>query len=1102
MSQPDINVTLAATLTELVRGLNEGVSTFQTNVNKLSSIAKSGSDDITQSFDRIGGRSLRDINQEITAVEQSYKSLAASGQLSARDQARAFSLTQARIAELRREGSLLGPALRQSRAALTGFVAAGAGLAAFLGNAANTAAQFSEAMNEVSTLLPDDADINSLAESVRGLSREFGQDNVTQARALYQVISAGATEGAEATRILEQANKLAIGGITDVKTAVDALQPALNAYGRGAESAAEFSDVLFQTVRDGRTTIPELAAALGQVTPLANNAGISFQELGAGVATLTKSGASTSQAVTQLRGIISAIIKPTAEARNEAERLGLSFNTAALQSQGLGGFLQELAEKTGGSQDSLAKLFGQVEGLGGVLTLTGAGADDLAASLASMANAAGATDEAFEKIKDSPAQQIREFRSAVQDLNTSFGEAVTSLTPLLVSLTDLVNRFNELPAETRTTAAEMTALAATLGTVLLGVRALTPVFKTLLTSIGLLGGAGAGVTTLGAAFEAAGGKAKFFGNILRRLPLVAVVAALGKLIIEYRAAAAAQQELDDITAETVIAQAELAAKVRATVAANREFKDTVVLTAEQLRQLNQGELTEYQEKLQGAIRLWQALLVSNRQIGNEDGVARARAKLDEYNQALSITSDTLGQIAADLKRMNEAADDAADGIRLTAKEVEKAFDDIGISAGEAASGIDDSTASSIRALNRLVDAGALAGDALTRAFRQVAASVDTPQEVAALTEQVRALFDEGRLTTDQYKEFTATLDELADKAEAAEAALTRTGDAASNSGEKAANAGKRAADGTNEAAQATQQAVSQTGAAIDQLESNGGALAKVIGDALDGVRVLSDGASEAVDDLIARLNQRIGGDPSSFLRRLGEQLGNIRTEFERQTEAADQAIADYERTGRAVTSLTEAIQLTTANVQLLDQQRLDRLTSIIQQARAEQERFNSSAQDGLAQLQEELLALTGNEEQLARLRRERRRKDIELELIQARRAGAGEAVRALEEQLRLLDRIQKIEGSGGNSGGGFNTQFQQQVDAENEYRLNENQRRLDQELEQERRAATARLAIRRQEAQQITDTLNSAFDAVTQDPVVIRNLQNAISSISSAGFRA
>jgi len=288
-------------------------------------------------------------------------------------------------------------------AALIGITAA----AALLRAAAGGALALSAALGELSTLVDDTAaDMPRLERAARSMGTAFGTGAVPQVQALYQAISAGATSVEAATATVAQANRIAIGGVTDVTTAVDVLTTAVNAYGAGVLSVEDASDALFVGMRAGKTTIGELAAALGQVIPIAAALKIPFDELVAGVAALTTSGLSTSQAVTGLRGILSQITKPSSDAAKLAAELGLEFNAQALEAKGLAGFLEEVIEKTGGNVDAMAKLFGEVEAVSAALSFAGGAGEQFAGILDDMTTKAGATETAFAKVADTADHRV------------------------------------------------------------------------------------------------------------------------------------------------------------------------------------------------------------------------------------------------------------------------------------------------------------------------------------------------------------------------------------------------------------------------------------------------------------------------------------------------------------------------------------------------------------------------------------------------------------------------------------------------------------------------------------------------------------------------
>ena len=325
----------------------------------------------------------------------------------------------------------------QSLVAVIGRIASIAAVIQTVRAATTAAYDLDKALGETSTLLNGTAvEMQALEGHARRFARTFGGNATQQVKAFYQAISAGAPGVEEAAKTLEIANKLAIGGVTGIETAVDGLTSVLNAYGSKVEGATAVSDAMFVAMKAGKTTIGELSASLGAVAPLAAQMGVSFDELMAATAALTKGGISTNVAITGLRAILAAVAKPSDEAMKAAKALGIEFNTAAIQAKGFQGFIEELRRKTGGSTDALAKLFGGVEALTPALALAGQAGTDFNNIMEEMGGKAGATDEAFGKVSETLSQRldvaVANFRDRMYDIGQN-------ALPFVVSAIEKVN---------------------------------------------------------------------------------------------------------------------------------------------------------------------------------------------------------------------------------------------------------------------------------------------------------------------------------------------------------------------------------------------------------------------------------------------------------------------------------------------------------------------------------------------------------------------------------------------------------------------------------------------------------------------------------------
>lgn len=303
-------------------------------------------------------------------------------------------------------------------------VAAGAAVAA--GLAVKEFAGFQKAFAEVRTITSGTAkEMRMLEMQTTALAGKLGTDLTESAQGLYQTISAGIPKE-NAIAFLETASKGAVAGVTDIKTSVDGLSTVINAFKIDAANVGEVSDVMFTTVRNGKTTFEELSSSIADVAPLAASMNVNFKEVFAATATLTKQGTKTSVAMTQIRASLVALTKPTAEMEELFKRLNVETGQQLLDQYGLAGSLQKLNSVA--SKPELAKAMGRIEGLNALLGLSGENAKMFAKDLADMQNSAGATDVAFEEMQNTLSAFLKNIKSIV--LSTIFplmAEAYDSL---------------------------------------------------------------------------------------------------------------------------------------------------------------------------------------------------------------------------------------------------------------------------------------------------------------------------------------------------------------------------------------------------------------------------------------------------------------------------------------------------------------------------------------------------------------------------------------------------------------------------------------------------------------------------------------------------
>jgi TP901 family phage tail tape measure protein len=383
-------------------------------------------------------------------------------------------------------GQMLGKGFATlGRMGTVAFAAIATGVTA----AIKTADKFEKEFANVSTLVDTSVvSVEGMKEELLGLDARLGS-STDLTKGLYQALSAS-VEPAKAVEFVGEAAKFAKAALIDTKTSVDVLTTAINAYGPANMEAARASDVLFQTIKLGKTTGEELAGSLGDVIPIASTMGLNFENLGASMATMTKQGIATSKATTSLRGIMTSFMKPTVELKQAFLDAGFATGAAVTKADNFQEALRKVILQTDGSQEAIAALFPNVRALNGVLALTGQGAQSFTDDLNAMGNAAGSTDEAFAKqrltfdtlkvrmekfaitigqnllpVADKFASGLgemlegltanEEFMTALVDIGEAFGKVLESLAPILVKIIPFIAEFAKMFAEVVSVGAEV-----------------------------------------------------------------------------------------------------------------------------------------------------------------------------------------------------------------------------------------------------------------------------------------------------------------------------------------------------------------------------------------------------------------------------------------------------------------------------------------------------------------------------------------------------------------------------------------------------------------------------------------------------------------------
>jgi TP901 family phage tail tape measure protein len=377
-----------------------------------------------------------------------------------------------------------------------------------------TGDQFARMRREV-LLLADDRRIKQAPEDL--------------AAGLYDIYSSGFA-GSKAMDILKVSAAGASAGMTDTATSSRALMAVLNSGIGGVNNAREAMDVLFKEVDLGVNSFGDLANQIGDVLPSAKLAGISLQEVGAGMAVLTRNGINAAESATALNQLILHIVKPSKEAGDAMAALGIQTGVAALESKGLSGWLADAVAKIGDNKQAYATIMPEVRAFKGLTVLASNAGKDYADMLGKMSTAtdgAGATQAALNRQMVGQKFGFAELVKQLKITAIEFGDVLApTLAVVVEGVRGLTRWLSGLSDGAKGVAIGVGIFAASIAPVLLALGGLASIIPTVTALVG----------TLAPGLVAAGASAGVLGVAVAALtsPVTWVIAAVAALVVAWK----------------------------------------------------------------------------------------------------------------------------------------------------------------------------------------------------------------------------------------------------------------------------------------------------------------------------------------------------------------------------------------------------------------------------------------------------------------------------------------------------------------------------------------------------------------------------------------
>ena len=285
---------------------------------------------------------------------------------------------------------------------------------------------------EVAAKKASDGSVYSIKQVASGME-ELIKANWSQKDAQEQVINVmnlAKVEGME----LAQATEIVADGLAS--------------FGLKANETARFTDVLTTASIKSTTDITKMGETLKYVAPIAGTLGYSIEDTATAIAIMASNGIKASVAGTSLRGGLTNLVKPSAEAKAALDKVGFSMLDANGNTKPFLQVISELREKTNGmtkaqKQQFAATVFGKTA-MSGWLAILNASKDSIDDVSNSIKNSTGATKEMADQLNSGAGGAIEKFKASLSNAAYETGKVWgPALKSIADGATQLLKAFNE-----------------------------------------------------------------------------------------------------------------------------------------------------------------------------------------------------------------------------------------------------------------------------------------------------------------------------------------------------------------------------------------------------------------------------------------------------------------------------------------------------------------------------------------------------------------------------------------------------------------------------------------------------------------------------------
>lgn len=375
-----------------------------------------------------------------------------------------------------------GERARTTGAALTALSAPILGIAAL---GVRTFGTFEQSMARVGAVsMATEEDLARLTET----AQVMGETTVFSARQAAGALSFMAQAGLDVEEqigALPQVLQLAAAGQLQLANAADIVTNVMAGFGLEVTELTRANDVLVTGFTRANTDLTQLGQAFKFAGPVAKAAGVSFEETAGALALMGNAGIQASLAGTSLRGAITRLLNPSAEAAQILDRLGINVLDASGNLRPLVDIIGQL-ESAGISAADAMTVFGLRAGPG-MLALVEQGSTSLQQLVTDMENSGGTAESIATRQLDTLQGSLTLLTSATEGLQISLGRALaptirtlaTDIIPVITAVSAWLARHPRLTTVIVASAAVMAAFG-------VGLLAIGFIIPGIVTGFGLL----------------------------------------------------------------------------------------------------------------------------------------------------------------------------------------------------------------------------------------------------------------------------------------------------------------------------------------------------------------------------------------------------------------------------------------------------------------------------------------------------------------------------------------------------------------------------------------------------------------------------------------